>query len=44
MPFAGWKHEERNRHKDRKNLFTITLGGCVIVLTNNSLNRVNSIL
>ena len=22
MPFTAWKHEERNRHRDKKNLFS----------------------
>ena len=39
MPFTAWKQEERNRHRDRqKNLFTMTLGDFVIIITNNSLN------
>ena len=48
MPFTAWKQEERNRDRDRdrdrktyllwKNLFTMTSGGFVIVVTNNSLN------
>ena len=35
MPFTAWKQEGRNRHK---NLFTMTSGGFVIVVNNNSFN------
>ena len=35
MPFTAWKQEEKNRHKD---LFTMTSGGFVIIVTINSLN------
>ena len=38
MPFTAWKQEERNRHRDRNNLFTMTSGGFMIVITNNSIN------
>ena len=37
MPLTAWKHTERNRHRDRKK-FTETSRGCVIPLSNNSLN------
>ena len=38
MPFTAWKNTERNRHRDRdrKKIFTITSGGFVIVVRNNS--------
>ena len=37
MPFTAWKLEERNRHRDRKTyVFTMTSGGFVILVTNNS--------
>ena len=37
MPFTVWKQEERNRHRDRqKNLFTMTSGGFMIIVRNNS--------
>ena len=35
MPFTAWKNKERNR---QKNVFTMTSGGFVIVVRNNSLN------
>ena len=38
MPFTAWKQEKRNRDRDRKNLFTVTSGGFVIVVTNKSFN------
>ena len=38
MPFTAWKQKEKNRPRDRKNLFTMTLGGFVVAITNNSLN------
>ena len=34
----AWKHTERNRHRDRKKVFTETSVGCVIPVSNNSLN------
>ena len=37
MPFTEWKQEETKRHRDGKNLFTMTSGGLVILVTNNSL-------
>ena len=36
LPFTAWKEEERNRHRDKKNLFTMTSGGFMIVVRNNS--------
>ena len=38
MPFTAWKQKEKNRPRDRKNLFTMTLGGFVIAVRINSLN------
>ena len=40
MPFTAWKQKEinRNRDRDRKKLLTVTLGGFVAIVTNNSLN------
>ena len=38
MPFIAWEQEERNRHRDKKNLFTMTSGGFMVIVTNNSLN------
>ena len=38
MPLTAWKYTERNRHRDRKKVFTGTSGGCVIPVSNNSLN------
>ena len=32
------KHTERNRHRDRKKIFSETSEGCVIPVRNNSLN------
>ena len=37
MPFTAWKHKERNRHGDRKNVFTMTSGAFVIAVRNNFL-------
>ena len=37
MPLTAWKHSERNRHRDRKEL-TETSGGCMIPVGTNSLN------
>ena len=36
MPFAAWKQKERNRHRHRDNVFTMTSGGFVIAVRNNS--------
>ena len=38
MLFTAWKQEERNRHRDRdkKNFFTMTSGGFMIVVRNNT--------
>ena len=38
MLFAAWKHKERNR---QTNVFTMTSGGFVIAVRNNSLNDSN---
>ena len=37
MPFTAGKQEERNRHRQKNNLFTMTLGGFVTAVSNNSL-------
>ena len=37
MPFTARQQEERNRDRDRDR-FTITSGGFVVVVRNNSLN------
>ena len=34
MPFTAWKHEERNRHKDKDR--KMTSSGFVMAATNNS--------
>ena len=39
MLFTAWKQEEKNRHRDGKNLVIMTSGGFMIVVTNNSLNE-----
>ena len=36
MPFTAWKQEERNKNRQRKTLFTMTSGGFVIAVRNNS--------
>ena len=36
MPFTAWKQEERKQTQRQKNLFTMALGGFVIIVTNNS--------
>ena len=33
MSFTAWKQEERTEDRDKKNLFTMTSGGFVIVIT-----------
>ena len=42
MHLTAWKHTERNRHRDRKffllKLQGVASGGCVIPVSNNSLN------
>ena len=38
MPLTAWKDRERNRHGDRKKIFTEISGDCMIPITNNSLN------
>ena len=41
MPFTAWKHEERNRHRDRKMYlvnFRALGDSCKISVTNNSFN------
>ena len=41
MPFTAWKHEERNRHRDRKRYLVNFRGlrdSCRISVTNNSFN------
>ena len=35
MPYTAGKHEEKNRHKNKKNVFTKPSGGCVIAVRNN---------
>ena len=39
MPLTAWKHTERNRHRDRKKVFSANSGGCVIPVRYNSLNE-----
>ena len=38
MPLTAWKHTEKNSHKNRKKVFNETSEGCVIPVSNNSLN------
>ena len=38
IPLTAWKHAERNRHRDRKKVFSEVSGGCVIPVRNNSLH------
>ena len=38
MPFAAWKHTERNRQRDRKKYVMISCGFVIPAVQNNSLN------
>jgi hypothetical protein len=38
MPLTAKKHTERNRHRDKKKVFSEVSGGCMNPVRNNSLN------